>query len=502
MSRRLGLSWLVLSRACRREARQPARCRPGDRPPDRCEHPQPASLAVFAPSQADVKAAGPLAILVRNPGIEPGLPPYALADQSGAIQRYVEPTPGADLESHVGQTVRVKHDTGRTLLSTQLVFTETAGGVFLAAHEAPPRRPQHSNRTADFTTPASAPSGQRAAGTIAPIEIAPIGIVAEEISTPVPDGGEPIWLDEMESPRGAATGGCNCERCRAARGESFGPSCNCPECAGRGRSSRRGFDDGGWNCCICDALFGNGQSPCGPSGCEQVGYGSDRCSVGCGSECGCDLCENGDRWTRVQPGIIGSAEILLLRGYDSEPNSVSSTQHETGSRFELGYMNDSGRSWRVRYFEFNHPNFDGNNYLDLDYLDLEYAGRFTLGCNWRGELSGGLRWAQVDDEGDNLYEDPLGPVIGGQLRSPCCLGLELFGLARQSYQYGQEERDGDYGTFGITEIQLGLEYQTCACGGTGFGRAFIEGQSWQGIEDGDSEDAGLFGFGFAVGLTR
>lgn len=449
--------------------------------------PQRESLAVFSAPVTNA-AAGPLAVLVRNPGLEPGLPPYALADQNGAIQRYVEPAPDASLESHVGQTVRVKHDTGRTLLSTQLQFVGSDGRASRAEREN--RESQNPVRTADFAAEAGS-SGMQSTS---------IGIVAEEISTPVPDGGEPIWRDEMEMQPAAVSGECNCPRCRAARGESFAPPC--PQCSRRGPTSRNCLDGFGWDCRICDTLFGDRRSQCSASSCGPACYGGDRCGLGCGSECGCDLCGGDASWTRVRPGLIGSAEILLLRGYDSEPNSVNTRRYETGSRFELGYMNDSGRAWRVRYFQFDHPNFDRDNFLNLDYLDLEYAGRFTLGYNWRGELTGGLRWAQVHDEGDNRYENPLGPVIAAQLRGPCCVGLELFGLVRQSFQYGQEENSGNYGTFGITETQLGLEYQTSACGGTGFGRAFIDGQSWQGVEDNDSEDIGLFGFGFAIGLMR
>src|SRR3990172_221321 len=62
----------------------------------------------------------PLARLVRNPDESNGGPKYGLADQTGAIQRYVEPAPGIDLEPYVGYAVKVRHDTGRTLLASQL----------------------------------------------------------------------------------------------------------------------------------------------------------------------------------------------------------------------------------------------------------------------------------------------------------------------------------------------------------------------------------------------
>jgi hypothetical protein len=62
----------------------------------------------------------PLARLVHNPDPADGSPPYALTDQAGTIQRYVEPVPGIDLEPYVGYAVIVRHDTGRTLLASQL----------------------------------------------------------------------------------------------------------------------------------------------------------------------------------------------------------------------------------------------------------------------------------------------------------------------------------------------------------------------------------------------
>jgi hypothetical protein len=63
---------------------------------------------------------GPLARLIENPDQTDGAPPYALTDQTGTVQRYVEPVPGIDLASHVGRIVVVRNDTGPTLLATQL----------------------------------------------------------------------------------------------------------------------------------------------------------------------------------------------------------------------------------------------------------------------------------------------------------------------------------------------------------------------------------------------
>jgi Legionella pneumophila major outer membrane protein precursor len=62
----------------------------------------------------------PLARLIRNPDDSGSGPKYALADQAGNVQRLVEPVPGVDLEPYVGYAVKVKHDTGHTLLASQL----------------------------------------------------------------------------------------------------------------------------------------------------------------------------------------------------------------------------------------------------------------------------------------------------------------------------------------------------------------------------------------------
>jgi hypothetical protein len=62
----------------------------------------------------------PLARLIRNPDESDMAPKYALADQTGNVQRYVEAVPGIDLEPYVGYAVKVRHDTGRTLLASQL----------------------------------------------------------------------------------------------------------------------------------------------------------------------------------------------------------------------------------------------------------------------------------------------------------------------------------------------------------------------------------------------
>ena len=76
--------------------------------------------------------------LVNNPDTSDGGSEFALVDRYGGVLRYVEPLGDVDLESHLGETVTVRHDTGDILLASQLEFSgrEIAEqGVQLAAYE-------------------------------------------------------------------------------------------------------------------------------------------------------------------------------------------------------------------------------------------------------------------------------------------------------------------------------------------------------------------------------
>jgi hypothetical protein len=75
---------------------------------------QPMNMPNTPPGRA------PMARLIANPDQTDSAPPFALTDQTGTIQRYVEPVAGIDLSPYVGQVVTVRHDTGSTLLASQL----------------------------------------------------------------------------------------------------------------------------------------------------------------------------------------------------------------------------------------------------------------------------------------------------------------------------------------------------------------------------------------------
>ena len=224
-------------------------------------------------------------------------------------------------------------------------------------------------------------------------------------------------------------------------------------------------------------------------------------------DAGCCCC---DCWCNPCCGWTGSAEIVFLRPHDSLPDTISGTDLQTGTRITLAHMNDCGRSWRVRYLHYHNDAWDLGNgageTLTINVWDIEYAARFELGCNWRGEIAAGLRHAEFDDNSDpanaTSYDSTIGPVISAEVRNELWCDVDIFALYRRSQQFGTDENSDDLGTFGITEIQVGAEVTRCVAGNDLFIRGFIEAQEWAGIEDGASDDLGLIGLGFAVGLAR
>lgn len=81
--------------------------------------------------------------LVHNPNAQSGEPEFALVDRYGKILRYVEPSRSVSLEAYLGQTVAVRHDTGRVLLASQLALPRSQSsprgdtGLQLVQHEEP-----------------------------------------------------------------------------------------------------------------------------------------------------------------------------------------------------------------------------------------------------------------------------------------------------------------------------------------------------------------------------
>ena len=174
--------------------------------------------------------------LARNPKADDGIRPYALSDRYGGIQRYVEPTPTVDLDRYLGQTITVRRDTGHTLLASQLELPKLArpagavvggGDVRLAAAEEP--------------IATGEPTLAEGAGGVAAESVAaeplpdPIpdpqsmvegqhGPWVDEAGNPVnlPEGADPLYLDESEGPHLQGCSTCGSAVCQAQGGCGFG----------------------------------------------------------------------------------------------------------------------------------------------------------------------------------------------------------------------------------------------------------------------------------------
>ncbi len=229
------------------------------------------------------------------------------------------------------------------------------------------------------------------------------------------------------------------------------------------------------------------------------------CDAGCGAAAtscggGADCCDN---WMSPTSGLTGMIEVVWLRPQDTYADSgINRYQH--GSRYTLGWMNDHGQEWRLRFFELG-VNSQFDDFINLYTVDVEYAGRFQL-CNFDGELSFGLRYADWHESAAGAFgglniEDSIGPMIGLHLQTDLWNDFDLFANARYSHQFGHPV-DSTLGSFSITELSVGLQYARDMACGTAFLRGAFEAQNWAVNTDGSDEDMGFVGFGVALGFTR
>ncbi len=108
-------------------------------------------LNLTQPRRLPAASAQPLAqtqaktgILVRNANAERGEPEFALLDSYGRVKRYVEGSERVPLDSYVGKQVRILHDTGKTLLASQLELPLSS------TRRAKPQQPS-AQQTAHYT---------------------------------------------------------------------------------------------------------------------------------------------------------------------------------------------------------------------------------------------------------------------------------------------------------------------------------------------------------------
>ena len=174
------------------------------------------------PPRRGVKRPTLKAKLVRNTSGKDGAPAFALVDKYGGVLRYVEPVEKVKLEPYVGRIVGVRHDTGDTLLASQLVFppltrstsvasqSRTANGVQQAAFQEPIPAGEPAEETLLEPTPADGPGPATETGETYSFE------EGEEVY--MGEGGGPIYQED-----GGEFGcpGCESGTCSLHMGQGY-----------------------------------------------------------------------------------------------------------------------------------------------------------------------------------------------------------------------------------------------------------------------------------------
>lgn len=416
-------------------------------------------LTVAAPAPAAQRPT--LARLVRNPDTSGGLPPYALADQVGTIQRYVEPVPGIDLEPYVDAVVTVRYDTGRTLLASQLDLPALPSG---AARIGPPGAPASSVRLAQHVEPLTAEDG-RLADEVVPV--APGGSLPPwEVSAP-PSGVAPIYLDSMSPGMMGVPSGMP---------PSMGA---CPTCGG----------------------------PCNEFGCGSM--------LGDAAP-GCTSCPQPDPWR-----FYADVDLYIPRLRVAEVGFGKVSEHyDLAPRVIVG-LEDPWLDGRVRYWRYRETtpvlnNGGGSIRFEFDVLDIEATTRLQ-GRRSDVVLAGGIRLADVDLN-INLprQEFVLGSgidLIGMTLAADVQTRVFSGRLGQWGVVYGGRLSllGGDWGgnlqlrddNFIVHEVYGGVEYLYCFRNFDVHARVTAEWQAWQSdtlAQIGYFETIGFFGPCAQIGI--
>ncbi len=236
-------------------------------------------------------------ILVRNPRAERGEPEFALLDSYGRVKRYVEGSERVSLDSYVGQQVRILHDTGKTLLASQLELP-------LSSTRRSATNQGDAQQTAHFSNPRSRRRLVRlAAEEIPTTEKAPI--VLEDVLTEEEKRGAAMSVEQLppmegELPHEVMSGPMMHD------GPSYDGAAYGPEMSGE-------FVEDEY------IPYGEGGCPhCQSGQCQGGGCRGGLCGLGSrwgGGGCSCGRCQNDVDYLSCCPGsrgrFYGRAEYLL-----------------------------------------------------------------------------------------------------------------------------------------------------------------------------------------------
>jgi hypothetical protein len=407
------------------------------------------STAVAQPVLAS--AGKPIARLIRNPDPNGGLPPFALTDQAGTIQRYVEPVPEVDLAAYVGEIVVVRHDTGRTLLASQLELPPLA-------LQAPPLD------TANFHIPANS------AEHFQPVQYTDddltVELLSEDNSAAQPSREPPdadpgvLAFPTQEHPLPLSG--------------STPPFNEYPQ----------------W-----DAPYGDPQA-CGTADFAYGANGSYSTTPDA-YRGGWGLGLPVDPHRQTQMRIYGQVEINFLRVHlTEEPLGKLSEKYEFSPRFVVGFTDLGPLDGRVRYWIYGRETRrlpGGSIRLEFDVLDLETT-HYVGGRRSEVLLAAGVRFAHLEFEDVNgaaAGSDQVGLTFAADGRTR----IQRLEQGRVSWIYGGRlsilagnwggdndhefinRRIRDDNTV-VHELYVGLEYAGSYQGLDVLAQAAFEMQNW------------------------
>jgi hypothetical protein len=464
------------------------------------------SAATVPVKPAGQPVRGPLARLVLNNDTSDGAPPFALADQAGRIQRFVEPVPGIDLAAYIGQVVVVRHDTGRTILATQL--------------ELPPRPllPVSPHASSDY----SAGSGSWKHGSEQPHSWAD----ANDATRPA------YFIDDDDTTTQIISDDDSTSRSVMAQSTAENTALETDTSAGSNAalgSSEGPYSDGPM---FGDPLPGESLSFESWPGGEMIG-GVAACPH-CGGFHGAAACDpmldSGQGFampTRQQAAsfcqVYAGVELNFLRLHLME-NAVGklSEKYEFSPRFVIGFEGSQTLDGRVRYWIYDRATNilgGGGVRAEFNVLDAEATQRFQAG---RSDvvIAAGLRLANidlVDDDGDAVGNNLLGMTLAADAHTPLC----VFEGHRISFVYGGRLSilGGDWGgdpasdfipapqqddNVMAEEIYAGVQFAASYREADVFARLAFEIQNWHSdalAQNAGSDSIGFIGPGIHVGAA-
>ncbi|HEY3394015.1 MAG TPA: hypothetical protein VGK58_14985 [Lacipirellulaceae bacterium] len=443
---------------------------------------------------------GPLARLVMNPDSISGAPPFALTDQTGSIQRYVEPVPGIDLSPYIDQVVVVRHDTGRTLLASQLELPPQPLYPLLGSNGGDPR-------TAPFT-------GHAPDGNILAVQAAQFADDDDATVQLLPDGEEPSDGDSpAATPQPAKDEAA--VRSDTTDSEYLG--------VGEGLIEEAPVD--------CDPMLASPHlsGPMFPGHGGGPAFGGVPACTECGQfhmspECGPAFSGPGMPVVEQPPQLCryyASAEINLLRTHLGESaHGKLSERYEASPRVTVGFNETGAIDGRVRYWHYSQdtPILGGGRIdVDMDVLDIE--GTHLL-ASPRFELlmGGGLRLSGIDvtdANNDAAGADLIGMTMFAEGRTPLCnlqdgriawvfggrlsiLGGDWGGDAGNNFTGGPFQDDN----LVVHELHTGVVYGVRRYDYDFHARLGFEMQNWHSdalSQNGGGDSIGFLGPGIQVG---